>query len=179
MSILLTLLSQKYAYQHQVFYYTPKRYSSCARVTVFMERGNFWKKLFKFRKSNEDSTFHFHQLNFDAVVTALAKWLRKGTFDQIFNHFFCFLLNLNFQWKPRSFSCVSKTQDFKGEKTIQNVNFRTAPENKKLSSKKHLKLFVLLHNNLSNSSKISQSLTNFKNKRRFFGKIHCTCKECR
>ena len=28
----------------------PKITKLCARVTVFMERGHFWKKLFKFRK---------------------------------------------------------------------------------------------------------------------------------
>ena len=90
----------------------------------------------------------------------------KEPLIRILIFFSCFLLNLKFQWKPRSISCSSKTVS----KTIQNLDFRTDPEKQKLSRKKPLKLSVLLHNNLSNSSKISQSLTNLKNKLRLFGK---------
>ena len=90
----------------------------------------------------------FTQPNFNAVVTALARCFRKEIFDWSFKKmwimaFFGFLLNLKFQWKLYSLSCMRKTIRFsKVRKPFKSLDLRTAPENQKLSHKKPLKLSV-------------------------------------
>ena len=91
--------------------------------------------------------FTFTQPNFDAAVTALAKCLRKEIFDGSFKRmwmmdFFRFLINLKFQWQPRSVSCMSKTISFSKVKKSFRVSICGLLQ--KIVSQKTFKTFSVM-----------------------------------
>ena len=111
-----------------------------------MERGHFWKKLFKFGKKLGEH-IAFSPPNFDAVANATVQCLRKETSDWGFKKmwimgFFCFLWNLKFLWKPRSVSCISKIIRFPNIRKPFRVSICGLLQKTKNSHKKPLKLSV-------------------------------------
>ena len=90
----------------------------------------------------------FNQPTFNAVVTALARCFQKGIFDWGFKKvwimaFFGFLLNLKFQWKLYSLSCMRKNIRFsKVRKPFRVLIFGLLQKTKNCLTKKPLKLSV-------------------------------------